>query len=96
MLRSAKVAGSLPMPASAMAAQVEKQRGWLSSPWQRITKAEARLWPLFKTPRSSSFSLTEVDHALLAGRSLRQIARHVSLSKRRTTRLLLEKKLALI
>jgi len=54
------VAGNLPMPASAMAAQVEKQQGWLSSPWQRITKAVARLWPLFKTPRSSSFSLTKV------------------------------------
>jgi hypothetical protein len=54
-----KVAGSWPMPARAMAAQVEKQQGWLSSPWQRITKALERLWPLFKTPRSSSFSLTK-------------------------------------
>jgi len=42
ILRSAKVAGSLPMPAKANAAHVEKQRGWLSSPGKRITKAMAR------------------------------------------------------
>src|SRR5260370_27240854 len=79
MLRSAKVAGSLPMPASAMAAQVEKQRGWLSSPWQRITKAVARLWPLFKTPRSSSFSLRKVSVS-----SISKVGRAASMTRKAT------------
>ena len=79
MLRSARVAVSWPMPASAMAAQVEKERCSWASLRQRITKAVARVWPLFNSPRSSSLFFRKVSVS-----SISKFCRTASMTRKAT------------